>query len=172
MDDFNSETDSDYTSYWRDWVSSNFHAFAPRNPIPPEGTIDGTSGGKHEQTHTEDIRRCNITSGCTWSRDLSAKIRPMMNNERLHLSSKTIKDLSFHDVEQMVLRTLDSVTHAKRSIALSFNQVLQPQWRLPLADMAHQDDLILARVNKNPQMPHTDNAQMDYEALSRTARAF
>ncbi len=21
MDDFNSETDSDYTSYWRDWVS-------------------------------------------------------------------------------------------------------------------------------------------------------
>jgi hypothetical protein len=24
MDDFNSETDSDYTSYWRDWVSWNF----------------------------------------------------------------------------------------------------------------------------------------------------
>jgi hypothetical protein len=23
MDDFNSETDSDYTSYWRDWVSFN-----------------------------------------------------------------------------------------------------------------------------------------------------
>lgn len=22
MDDFNSETDSDYTSYWRDWVST------------------------------------------------------------------------------------------------------------------------------------------------------
>lgn len=22
MDDFNSETDSDYTSYWRDWVSA------------------------------------------------------------------------------------------------------------------------------------------------------
>ena len=22
MEDFNSETDSDYTSYWRDWVSS------------------------------------------------------------------------------------------------------------------------------------------------------
>lgn len=21
MDDFNTETDSDYTSYWRDWVS-------------------------------------------------------------------------------------------------------------------------------------------------------
>jgi len=96
----------------------------------------------------------------------------MMNNERLHLSSKTIKDLSFHDVEQMVLRTLDSVTHAKRSIALSFNQVLQPQWRLPLADMAHQDDLILARVNKNPQMPHTDNAQMDYEALIAHSKSF
>jgi hypothetical protein len=26
MDDFNSETDSDYTSYWRDWVSL-FHTF-------------------------------------------------------------------------------------------------------------------------------------------------
>jgi hypothetical protein len=26
MDDFNSETDSDYTSYWRDWVSL-FYAF-------------------------------------------------------------------------------------------------------------------------------------------------
>ena len=26
MDDFNSETDSDYTSYWRDWVSqTRFH---------------------------------------------------------------------------------------------------------------------------------------------------
>ena len=24
MDDFNSETDSDYTSYWRDWVSGMF----------------------------------------------------------------------------------------------------------------------------------------------------
>jgi hypothetical protein len=24
MDDFNSETDSDYTSYWRDWVSFTF----------------------------------------------------------------------------------------------------------------------------------------------------
>jgi hypothetical protein len=22
MDDFNSETDSDYTSYWRDWVGT------------------------------------------------------------------------------------------------------------------------------------------------------
>jgi hypothetical protein len=22
MDDFNSDTDSDYTSYWRDWVST------------------------------------------------------------------------------------------------------------------------------------------------------
>jgi hypothetical protein len=26
MDDFNSETDSDYTSYWRDWVSDH-HIF-------------------------------------------------------------------------------------------------------------------------------------------------
>ena len=24
MDEFNSETDSDYTSYWRDWVSPSF----------------------------------------------------------------------------------------------------------------------------------------------------
>lgn len=24
MEDFNSETDSDYTSYWRDWVSKVF----------------------------------------------------------------------------------------------------------------------------------------------------
>ena len=24
MDDFNSETDSDYTSYWRDWVRATF----------------------------------------------------------------------------------------------------------------------------------------------------
>jgi hypothetical protein len=23
MDDFNSETDSDYTSYWRDWVGTS-----------------------------------------------------------------------------------------------------------------------------------------------------
>jgi hypothetical protein len=29
MDEFNSETDSDYTSYWRDWVcSSNFLALS------------------------------------------------------------------------------------------------------------------------------------------------
>jgi hypothetical protein len=27
MDEFNSETDSDYASYWRDWVSSDFLAF-------------------------------------------------------------------------------------------------------------------------------------------------
>ena len=27
MEDFNSETDSDYTSYWRDWVSSSGFLF-------------------------------------------------------------------------------------------------------------------------------------------------
>lgn len=27
MEDFNSETDSDYTSYWRDWVGSKFSCF-------------------------------------------------------------------------------------------------------------------------------------------------
>ncbi len=27
MDEFNSETDSDYTSYWRDWVGH--HSFLP-----------------------------------------------------------------------------------------------------------------------------------------------
>lgn len=29
MDDFNSETDSDYTSYWRDWVSFNISSCPP-----------------------------------------------------------------------------------------------------------------------------------------------
>jgi hypothetical protein len=29
MDDFASETDSDYTSYWRDWVSPSFFPDAP-----------------------------------------------------------------------------------------------------------------------------------------------
>lgn len=33
MDDFNSETDSDYTSYWRDWVSLSFLFLAPRVSI-------------------------------------------------------------------------------------------------------------------------------------------
>ena len=28
MEDFNSETDSDYTSYWRDWVSSILFLFS------------------------------------------------------------------------------------------------------------------------------------------------
>lgn len=27
MEDFNSETDSDYTSYWRDWVGARFDSF-------------------------------------------------------------------------------------------------------------------------------------------------
>lgn len=42
MDDFNSETDSDYTSYWRDWVSfKHFHTLcAPR---------DQDLGGKNDQ---------------------------------------------------------------------------------------------------------------------------
>lgn len=26
MEDFNSDTDSDYTSYWRDWVGAQFHS--------------------------------------------------------------------------------------------------------------------------------------------------
>lgn len=30
MDDFASDTDSDYTSYWRDWVSATF--LLPRLP--------------------------------------------------------------------------------------------------------------------------------------------
>lgn len=35
MEDFNSETDSDYTSYWRDWVSLPF------------GFLSSTVGYKH-----------------------------------------------------------------------------------------------------------------------------
>jgi len=27
MEDFNSETDSDYTSYWKDWVGCAFHFY-------------------------------------------------------------------------------------------------------------------------------------------------
>ena len=40
MEDFNSETDSDYTSYWRDWVGDSFFLsfgiakLTPR-PCPP-----------------------------------------------------------------------------------------------------------------------------------------
>jgi hypothetical protein len=33
MDDFNTETDSDYTSYWRDWVSNDF-MFSRASNIP------------------------------------------------------------------------------------------------------------------------------------------
>jgi hypothetical protein len=32
MDDFNTETDSDYTSYWRDWVSTTFCLLFPFSP--------------------------------------------------------------------------------------------------------------------------------------------
>jgi hypothetical protein len=49
MDDFNSETDSDYTSYWRDWVSLNLSSdilSAPCAPVLEEGTRDG--GGLKE----------------------------------------------------------------------------------------------------------------------------
>jgi hypothetical protein len=38
MEDFQSETDSDYTSYWRDWVSvSSFPSLEPHFQLaPPE----------------------------------------------------------------------------------------------------------------------------------------
>jgi hypothetical protein len=32
MDDFNSETDSDYTSYWRDWVGPSLCIHSFHNP--------------------------------------------------------------------------------------------------------------------------------------------
>lgn len=36
MEDFNSETDSDYTSYWRDWVSLSFFlCFVLLSPLFP-----------------------------------------------------------------------------------------------------------------------------------------
>ena len=35
MDDFNSETDSDYTSYWRDWVGTSIHFTCPPLHILP-----------------------------------------------------------------------------------------------------------------------------------------
>lgn len=41
MDDFNSETDSDYTSYWRDWVSLNhFHMLCAPRALVREGRND------------------------------------------------------------------------------------------------------------------------------------
>lgn len=33
MDDFNTETDSDYTSYWRDWVSEMRRSFDCHIPV-------------------------------------------------------------------------------------------------------------------------------------------
>ena len=37
MEDYNSETDSDYTSYWRDWVSGFFLSYLP---ISNQATIE------------------------------------------------------------------------------------------------------------------------------------
>ena len=34
MDDFASETDSDYTSYWRDWVSGYDNVLVFEDPLP------------------------------------------------------------------------------------------------------------------------------------------
>ena len=50
MDEFNSETDSDYNSYWRDWVSL-LVAFSPRF-CSLAGNIcwkDGRVGGRYYQ---------------------------------------------------------------------------------------------------------------------------
>lgn len=38
MDDFVSESDSDYTSYWRDWVSPSAMQFASTSTVPPGAT--------------------------------------------------------------------------------------------------------------------------------------
>lgn len=47
MDDFNSETDSDYTSYWRDWVSFKyFHMLC--------APLDNDLGGKHNHDRDEE----------------------------------------------------------------------------------------------------------------------
>jgi len=41
MDEFNSETDSDYTSYWRDWVSSHlFQTLRVARPRLQEATTN------------------------------------------------------------------------------------------------------------------------------------
>lgn len=39
MDDFNTETDSDYTSYWRDWVSGPLSPFGARFPGFPSRVV-------------------------------------------------------------------------------------------------------------------------------------
>jgi hypothetical protein len=58
MDDFNSETDSDYTSYWRDWVSFNiFHMLcAPRALV---------FGGKNDRDPDEGGKASKEVNICT-----------------------------------------------------------------------------------------------------------
>ena len=53
MEDFNSETDSDYTSYWRDWVSLKLSSVSVRLAALPFEEVaihtrkHGRSGGGH-----------------------------------------------------------------------------------------------------------------------------
>jgi hypothetical protein len=52
MDDFNSETDSDYTSYWRDWVSAAC--------ISLSILCDAGHGGLHKDQRGEDSERTEV----------------------------------------------------------------------------------------------------------------
>lgn len=45
MDDFNSETDSDYTSYWRDWVGGKFSSSSALAIAKSFAKLGGVSNG-------------------------------------------------------------------------------------------------------------------------------
>jgi hypothetical protein len=57
MDDFNSETDSDYTSYWRDWVSSkHFHMLcAPRDDDLGDKIVQDPTEQRKDVARSEQI---------------------------------------------------------------------------------------------------------------------
>jgi hypothetical protein len=77
MDDFNSETDSDYTSYWRDWVSCNpfSSSFARRAPIVLE---EGSTKILNEEGFTSHRIMLNGHSGAN----------PLCGDEQFHICAQ------------------------------------------------------------------------------------
>jgi hypothetical protein len=94
MDDFNSETDSDYTSYWRDWVRATFSLYFVRRA----GLLHrkGLHNMRRDRGKGKGGRRAGYRDGgppmrfCVQPFDhMTPRLRPGNPNSFQHLSTYT-----------------------------------------------------------------------------------
>lgn len=115
MDDFNSETDSDYTSYWRDWVSDLHILLGPSSVIYRHAAICGieslTGGPAFLFTLSVfGVTRSFQDRGPTRGQPFAAPLEFGLGHPELHIISRILGSFLQHGIHSTLMANINSLS--------------------------------------------------------------